>query len=499
MSIGVPHHGAFPSDSLHVSPEHAVRAFDPYYEWLGISPDVPRPLDYYTLLSIPLFEQNPNVIENAANMRMGAIRERQIKHPATVSKLLNELSNARVILLNPTKKARYDKQVQSLLRRRKQQKDSEEGHGSPARAPHVAPPPPFALAVGPEVPPISPIAQQRNAVRSKAHSWTIAGVLGATVAIGGVVGWVRSRVGGPEEERKPAAARHLSQKEVDAVRGVPPLRGNRDAETQQAVPAESPHEAEQEPKPEEVASLPVLPELPAVPSDPEPRAEEMVSIPSVPAPVVEDPAAGAAAEHAETGAQLERLHQVAAKTLAAVTQKNEQGCKKIMDTLRSEGDGAVRAGMALGAAELAAQCGRVDLLQEALQRLEEDAGSFCTRTEVLLLKADAAMQIAPASITNPMLRRKDEEAWLKNEQQRVDVARVLMDGAMGAWQMDDNAQSSAYLARARQHIFGDTSSGLSGAFVGHKAYKEQGGHARKDLEEMEAENARQAAMLEQVQ
>ncbi|MDD3896776.1 MAG: hypothetical protein PHU04_02965 [Candidatus Peribacteraceae bacterium] len=465
---------------LSASPEHTGAQFDAYHKWLGIPPQE-QPPNHYRLLGISQFESDVDVISHAADQRMAHVRTLQVgRHSGLSQRILNEISSARVCLLDAGKRAVYDTQLRTKIQRQE----------SPPPAPPV-------LTVGPEVPAISPVTQQRNAVRSKAHNWTIAGVLGATVAIGGVVGWVRSRVGGPEEERVPAAAKHLSQTEVDAVRGVPPLRGNRGAAPQQAVPIENPHEAEQE----QVTNLPVLPELPALPRDPEPRAEEMVSIPSIPTipPVVEDPAAGATLEHVETGAQLERMRQVAAKTLAAVTQKNEQGCEKIMDALRSEGDGVVRAGMALGAAELAAQCGRVDLLQEALQRLEQDAGSFCTHTEVLRLKADAAMQIAPASITNPMLRRRDEEAWLQSEQQRVEVAAVLMDGATGAWKMDDNAQSSAYLARARTHIFGDTGSGLAGAFVGHKAYKEQGEHARHDLEEMEAENARQAAMLEQVQ
>jgi hypothetical protein len=82
--------------------------FDPYYKWLGIPP-TDQPPDHYRLLGVQLFESDVEVIEAAANRQMAYVQQRAIGEHATVSqKLLNELSMARICLLNPTKKVAYD-------------------------------------------------------------------------------------------------------------------------------------------------------------------------------------------------------------------------------------------------------------------------------------------------------------------------------------------------------------------------------------------------------
>ncbi|MBP3695456.1 MAG: hypothetical protein J6J31_13595 [Thermoguttaceae bacterium] len=88
-------------------------AFDPYYTWLGISP-AEQPPNHYRLLGIPLYENNPDVISNAADRQMAHIRTFQGgKHSGDSQRLLNELSAARVVLLDPAKRAAYDAQLQS--------------------------------------------------------------------------------------------------------------------------------------------------------------------------------------------------------------------------------------------------------------------------------------------------------------------------------------------------------------------------------------------------
>ena len=46
-----------------------TEAFDPYHTWLGIRPEE-QPPNLYRLLGLPLFEDNPDVISNGADLRM---------------------------------------------------------------------------------------------------------------------------------------------------------------------------------------------------------------------------------------------------------------------------------------------------------------------------------------------------------------------------------------------------------------------------------------------
>jgi hypothetical protein len=83
-------------------------AFDPYYKWLGISPQE-QPPNHYRLLTINLFESDAQVIESAADRQMVYLRTFQTgQHVRQAQKLLNEIAQARVCLLNPPKKAEYD-------------------------------------------------------------------------------------------------------------------------------------------------------------------------------------------------------------------------------------------------------------------------------------------------------------------------------------------------------------------------------------------------------
>ena len=50
--------------------------FDPYLSWLGIEPEE-RPLDHYRLLGIERFESRREMVQAAADQRMGYIRSFQ--------------------------------------------------------------------------------------------------------------------------------------------------------------------------------------------------------------------------------------------------------------------------------------------------------------------------------------------------------------------------------------------------------------------------------------
>lgn len=89
--------------------------FDPYRKWLGIAPHE-QPAHHYRLLGIAPFEDDPDVIENAADRQMAHLRTFQSgKHGPLSQKILNELSAAKGTLLDRGRKAIYDAELQDRL------------------------------------------------------------------------------------------------------------------------------------------------------------------------------------------------------------------------------------------------------------------------------------------------------------------------------------------------------------------------------------------------
>ena len=82
--------------------------FDPYHQWLGISPSE-QPPNHYRLLGITPFETDPAVISQAADQRAAQIRTVQAGEHAHLSqRILNEIAGAKLSLLDPTIKRSYD-------------------------------------------------------------------------------------------------------------------------------------------------------------------------------------------------------------------------------------------------------------------------------------------------------------------------------------------------------------------------------------------------------
>ena len=109
--------------------------FDPYRKWLGIPPK-DQPPHHYRLLGIPVFEEDPDVIENAADRQMAHVRTYQhSQYAADSQKILNELAAAKLCLLTKTEKSVYDDELKSKL-------------GAEATAPPAPPatPPPSSQA-----------------------------------------------------------------------------------------------------------------------------------------------------------------------------------------------------------------------------------------------------------------------------------------------------------------------------------------------------------------
>ena len=142
-------------------------AFDPYHMWLGIPPEE-QPPHHYRLLAIRAFEENPEVIQNAADQRMSHLRSFQAgQHGKLSQKLLNEVAAARLCLLHSGKKAGYDEELRQRMA---------ESVAAMPKAPEeaiLAPPVPPPLCSPPTPPesPRLPAAACRRQTRSARRCW----------------------------------------------------------------------------------------------------------------------------------------------------------------------------------------------------------------------------------------------------------------------------------------------------------------------------------------
>jgi len=118
--------------------------FAPYYKWLGIPPK-DQPPHHYRLLGIELFETDRDVIDAAANRLMGYLKELAAGDDAAYSqKLLNEISRARLCLLNAEKKAAYDRELKAKLQA-EEESTATQPPPSPFSFPPLAEPPAFGV------------------------------------------------------------------------------------------------------------------------------------------------------------------------------------------------------------------------------------------------------------------------------------------------------------------------------------------------------------------
>jgi formylglycine-generating enzyme required for sulfatase activity len=90
-------------------------SFDPYHKWLGIPPK-DQPPHHYRLLGIDLFEDDAEVIEAAANRQMTYIQScASGEYVAESQQLMNEITSARIALLDPKKRGGYDDKLKKKL------------------------------------------------------------------------------------------------------------------------------------------------------------------------------------------------------------------------------------------------------------------------------------------------------------------------------------------------------------------------------------------------
>lgn len=200
-------------------------SFDPYRKWLGIPP-AEQPPNHYRLLGIGLFEDDPDTISGAADRQMGHVRTFQTGPQSALSqRLLNEISAARICLLNAEKKAAYDARLRAEQAGR--QTTSAAVSGTPARAVPIAAPtsaapiatPPFAahpLVGAPPAQPGAPLLRSSSARRrrSSVAPWISAAACLAIV----VLGYLAFR---PHADRKRTAPGGPSTAESPTAQGKP--------------------------------------------------------------------------------------------------------------------------------------------------------------------------------------------------------------------------------------------------------------------------------------
>ncbi|HEV3023679.1 MAG TPA: hypothetical protein VGX76_14490, partial [Pirellulales bacterium] len=89
--------------------------FDAYHKWLGIRPK-DQPPHHYRLLGIDLFENDPDVIEQAADRQMTHLQTfKTSQHSGLSQKLLNEVTSAKLCLLDAKRRATYDLELKAKL------------------------------------------------------------------------------------------------------------------------------------------------------------------------------------------------------------------------------------------------------------------------------------------------------------------------------------------------------------------------------------------------
>ncbi|MBN2476563.1 MAG: hypothetical protein JXB62_18255 [Pirellulales bacterium] len=177
-----------------------AEAFDPYLTWLGIR-DPQRPPNHYRLLGVALFEDDPRVLEHAADRQMAHVRTFQTgRHSAQSQRLLNELATAKLCLLNAEKKAAYDARL-----RAQRQAESDRAAAAPTPAEPATPPPlPKRAQTAAPREPIEPAG-------SPLASCLLAMLVAMVLTLGGLIAIATMRgglnIGGPDATETAAGGR----------------------------------------------------------------------------------------------------------------------------------------------------------------------------------------------------------------------------------------------------------------------------------------------------
>ena len=153
-------------------------AFNPYHKWLGIPPEQ-QPPDHYRLLGVPIYTDDVEVLQNAADRAMAHLRTFQSgQHGNLSQQLLNEIAVANACLQDPDKRAAYDAQLGGTAHA-SATPDSGIAQAVPARRPAEAPPslrtaePAMPLIDTHEPVPSGKTAHVRRAKKKKRPVWVL--------------------------------------------------------------------------------------------------------------------------------------------------------------------------------------------------------------------------------------------------------------------------------------------------------------------------------------
>ncbi len=186
-------------EPMQTAAQRSKDEFDPYYKWLAIPPEE-QPPNHYRLLGLKNFEEDEDVIAVSADRQMVHIRTFQSgKYSKQSQRLLNEISAAKICLLNRAKRAAYDERLKSELAAKQPPPPKASAPAKPSAKPAVAKRIPEPVqAVEPEPPSVSAFAftgespQQplhRKAHRRRSPVWQALAV-GSAAAVLIVVGVV---------------------------------------------------------------------------------------------------------------------------------------------------------------------------------------------------------------------------------------------------------------------------------------------------------------------
>ena len=223
------------------------RSFDPYYRWLGIPPEE-QPPHHYRLLGIQPFENDPGVIETAADRQMAHLRTFQTGPQAEWSQtLLNQVAAAKICLLNRTKKAAYD----VALRR-----ELEVGRDTAGRTTR-------GQAVGQDLTDLSPVkfrpvsvpaSLEGKQARSEAMAILISMIAAGVLLVGGLV-WMQG-TGGTQPPTPKAISPTITKAPTSPQASVRPASPVVAESVPESSPAPSPQvRSEAEDVPQTIASV----------------------------------------------------------------------------------------------------------------------------------------------------------------------------------------------------------------------------------------------------
>jgi hypothetical protein len=129
--------------------------FDPYRKWLGIPPEC-RPPTHYQLLGISPDERDLEVIDAAVLRQSAYVRNFQAgKYGDHATRILNEIAEARICLMDQAKRAAYDAGLDRNPTSAAHQTPPA-GADTVSGIPNVAPPPEPAAAVSRGIPAAAP-------------------------------------------------------------------------------------------------------------------------------------------------------------------------------------------------------------------------------------------------------------------------------------------------------------------------------------------------------